>query len=407
MERKKKSFSRINILLIVIYISIIAAGTYLTVKVENLFIQFLGTTAAIFSLYNLIVLWQAFRQMRHLSARLNMPVTITALSTADMSLIPDKHIMMLPMTDARLAFCLCDNAGKLRYTENIDFSKQEDGTTVGKFRITTGRHGDFITDKCRIKIRPVLSLWDYTFPIECRCKVRVLPQNGSEQYQITHINYGDTDGSSHKSMQNSTDLFDNRKYYPGDDPRRINWKIFSHIGELQIRQAERTATHYGNQNIVYMPWSDDIEEYERITTAFLGICRSLIKDDIKLNIYSPLQDKPLNIGSSNISQLDNIINGSYKDFDNSRIPTEYEILVGSPSQLCKTLKNIKAAESVIVSVNPNLLAALRHSPLHIDKHDLMAADMHSAKKARMKLKAKQALIEELKIISRDNKLVLY
>jgi hypothetical protein len=37
----------------------------------------------------------------------------------------------------------------------------------------------------------------------------------------------------------------------------------------------------------------------------------------------------------------------------------------------------------------------------------MAADLHSAKKARMKLKDKQALVEELKHLSGDNKLVLY
>ena len=191
------------------------------------------------------------------------------------------------------------------------------------------------------------------------------------------------------------------------DYRKCAEEIFSHLGELQIRQAERTATHYGNQNIVFMPWTNDIEEYERITTAFLGICRSLLKDDVKLNIYSPLQDKPINIGSNNISQLDNIINGAYKDFDNINIPTEYEILIGSPAQLCKILKNTKPIESVIVSVLPDTSAAVKHSPLHIQHHDLMAADLHSAKKARMQLKDKQALIEELKHLSGENKLVLY
>ena len=407
MERKKKTRYWTNILLIVIYITLIAVGTYLTVKVENLFVQFVTTTTAIFSLYNLFVMWWSFRQLRHLSAGLNMPVTITALSNADMSLIPERNITALPMTDLVLRFFLTDNAEKLRYAENIDFIKQEDGTTIGKFTIRAGRHGDFITDQCRLCVRPIISFWDFTFPIECRHKVRIMPQNGGEQYQVTHINYGDTDGSSHKSMQNSTDLFDNRKYYPGDDPRRINWKIFSHIGELQIRQAERTATHYGNQNIVFMPWTTDIGEYERITSAFLGICHSLLKDDVKLNIFSPLQDKPINIISSNISQLDNIINGAYKDFDNIHIPTEYEILIGSPAQLCKILKNVKPSESVIVSVNPDTTAAIKHSPLHIQHHDLMAADLHSAKKARMKLKDKQALVEELKHLSGDNKLVLY
>lgn len=407
MERKKKAFGWINILLIVIYIILVAAGTFLTVKVENLFIQFLGTTMAIFSLYNLFVLWHSFRQFRHLSAGLNTPASITALTTAQMRLIPERNITVLPMTDHRIIFYLTDNAEQIRCAENIIFSKQDDGTTVGKFSMPLCRHGDFLFNKCCICVRPVLSLWDFTFHIDCPCKIRILPRYSDGQYEATHINYGDTDGTSHKSMQSSTDLFDNRKYYPGDDPRKINWKIYSHTGELQIRQSEHTATNYGNQNIIFMPMTDDIEEYERITTVFIGICQSLLKNDIKLNILSPLQDKPLNVTAANISRLDDIVNGSFKDFESHTMPTEYQIAIGSPAQLCRILKNVKISESVIVSVNPDTTAAIKHSPLHIQQHDLMVADLHSAKKARMKLKDKQALVEELKHLSGDNKLVLY
>jgi hypothetical protein len=34
-------------------------------------------------------------------------------------------------------------------------------------------------------------------------------------------------------------LNDNRPYIPGDDPRRINWKLYGHIGELFVRDNER------------------------------------------------------------------------------------------------------------------------------------------------------------------------
>jgi uncharacterized protein (DUF58 family) len=35
------------------------------------------------------------------------------------------------------------------------------------------------------------------------------------------------------------DLIDHRPYIPGDDPRRINWKLYSHGGELFVREGER------------------------------------------------------------------------------------------------------------------------------------------------------------------------
>ncbi|MDR0409684.1 MAG: DUF58 domain-containing protein, partial [Spirochaetaceae bacterium] len=35
------------------------------------------------------------------------------------------------------------------------------------------------------------------------------------------------------------ELTEQRPYTPGDDPRRINWKLYSHAGELFVRQEER------------------------------------------------------------------------------------------------------------------------------------------------------------------------
>ena len=38
----------------------------------------------------------------------------------------------------------------------------------------------------------------------------------------------------------SEELIDHRPYYPGDDPRRINWKLYSHspLGELMVRKED-------------------------------------------------------------------------------------------------------------------------------------------------------------------------
>ena len=37
----------------------------------------------------------------------------------------------------------------------------------------------------------------------------------------------------------SDNLIDHRPYIPGDDPRRINWKLYSHGGDLLIREGEQ------------------------------------------------------------------------------------------------------------------------------------------------------------------------
>jgi len=47
---------------------------------------------------------------------------------------------------------------------------------------------------------------------------------------------GRTRGKS--TFKRSEDLYETRNYQPGDDPRKINWKVFAHSGELSIRQGE-------------------------------------------------------------------------------------------------------------------------------------------------------------------------
>jgi hypothetical protein len=39
---------------------------------------------------------------------------------------------------------------------------------------------------------------------------------------------------------------DHRPYIPGDDPRRINWKLFSHARELFVREEERTPPFHSS-----------------------------------------------------------------------------------------------------------------------------------------------------------------
>ncbi|PIE98484.1 MAG: hypothetical protein CR988_03015 [Treponema sp.] len=41
-----------------------------------------------------------------------------------------------------------------------------------------------------------------------------------------------------KTMQRNDELYDVRQYFPGDDTRKINWKVYAHLNDLTIRQGE-------------------------------------------------------------------------------------------------------------------------------------------------------------------------
>jgi hypothetical protein len=50
---------------------------------------------------------------------------------------------------------------------------------------------------------------------------------------------GEANRQDSPTLERTDYLIDHRPYVPGDDPRRINWKLYSHGGELIIRQGER------------------------------------------------------------------------------------------------------------------------------------------------------------------------
>jgi len=54
------------------------------------------------------------------------------------------------------------------------------------------------------------------------------------------LNSGGTERRNEPHYRKSDELTDHRPYIPGDDPRRINWKLYSHapLGDLFVREGE-------------------------------------------------------------------------------------------------------------------------------------------------------------------------
>lgn len=63
-------------------------------------------------------------------------------------------------------------------------------------------------------------------PVSESCTLPILPPGRSGQY------------AGKSTFKRSEELYETRPYLPGDDPRKINWKIFAHTGELSIREGE-------------------------------------------------------------------------------------------------------------------------------------------------------------------------
>ena len=66
-----------------------------------------------------------------------------------------------------------------------------------------------------------------------------VPRAAEELVPIS-LRSGGTEQRNESHYRKSDDLADHRPYIPGDDPRRINWKLYGHapLGELFVREGE-------------------------------------------------------------------------------------------------------------------------------------------------------------------------
>jgi hypothetical protein len=72
----------------------------------------------------------------------------------------------------------------------------------------------------------------------------------ADEAQTIHARSGDSNLLPEFSFQRTDNLVDHRPYVPGDDPRRINWKLYGHSSELLVREGEREPPPHSNITIV-------------------------------------------------------------------------------------------------------------------------------------------------------------
>ena len=66
----------------------------------------------------------------------------------------------------------------------------------------------------------------------------VYPRVGPAQELHGLVEQSDEAAIDSRRRRRSEELLEARKYYPGDDVRRLNWKVFAHTGELFLRIGE-------------------------------------------------------------------------------------------------------------------------------------------------------------------------
>jgi uncharacterized protein (DUF58 family) len=64
------------------------------------------------------------------------------------------------------------------------------------------------------------------------------------------IRSGGDERRTSANYQRTDNLIDHRPYIPGDDPRRINWKLYGHAGDLFVREGESEPPPHSRLSIL-------------------------------------------------------------------------------------------------------------------------------------------------------------
>ncbi len=414
MSKTKSIFYKTNLINLFCYIALAIICIIANILTKNLFLQFLLTCLSIFFVYDIAIFFIYLLTLNKVQPKIVLPSPIIALSETTIQLILPKRFIKYPCVSLRLQFKISDNLTSSTVKQNLRLDKKNSthpNHVIGKVSFECGRHGNFTMDEIKIIVSTYFSATGYRFRINSVKLLTVSPIENVINEHKFELSTGDDTGNYKKTLQTSMDFFDNRKYYPGDDPRRINWKVYAHINELQIRQAEKTATNFGNQNIIFAPYSDNLAEYEAITAVFIDICNDLIKKDIKLNIYHPNKSSQTSVDKITTDKMLPLINQCYAPFGTINVKLSQMInsclLIGSIGELNNILAQTHPVGQTIYTSSIRLHTPPTVNPwLYINNSQWIAGDIMSIKKQKTLAQSNISELENLKNLSVDNNLII-
>jgi uncharacterized protein (DUF58 family) len=109
------------------------------------------------------------------------------------------------------------------------------------------KRGAYFSDYDEFAVYDILGFFRFAFHLPQSAGVRLLAgPHAAEEPIPAKARAGESNQKPETSFQRTDNLIDHRPYVPGDDPRRINWKLYSHGGELFVREGEREPPPHSN-----------------------------------------------------------------------------------------------------------------------------------------------------------------
>jgi len=376
--------------------------------INNLFIRFLSTTIILINIFVFIYYIYLFFYYK------KNKLEITSFS--DHLLLPFKE-NRLEITGKNLPFLFPGIYNKIYFEiydkdlllkkENRIIELVEKNRFV--FNYSFDKHGEFTVKNIKIANKDIFGFSHFFIKSEYSTIIKILPFFKEEIKLPIYMDKGGDLVIQKIIKENSTDFFENRKYFPGDDPRKINWKILAHTGELQIREVEKIPPKAGEISIVFAPYSSNLYEYEYISSLFLSTVYFLLENKFVVKILSPSSNNFIKIDSQNKNELDNILNNSYYtlSYDIKNL-VSYPIIFASYEEFDKliNLYDLKNSFVAISFYNIEYEKSLFKNIFFIQNFDNTFVEIFNLIKLKKLKNEREKRLKELINIAEANKIFL-
>ncbi|MDR0315660.1 MAG: DUF58 domain-containing protein, partial [Treponema sp.] len=113
--------------------------------------------------------------------------------------------------------------------------------------VTIYKRGAYFSTHDEFAVFDILGFFRFAWLIPAESGARLLASPpAADEAPAINARAGDSNQKPEFSFQRTDNLIDHRPYVPGDDPRRINWKLYGHGGELFVREGEREPPPHSN-----------------------------------------------------------------------------------------------------------------------------------------------------------------
>lgn len=280
-----------------------------------------------------------------------------------------------------------------------------------KFRFVYSffRHGYFTIKNIKFIWRDIFGLTNFYIKCDYSTVINVMPFFKEEIKLPIYMEKSGDIVIQKIVKENSTDFFENRKYFPGDDPRKINWKILAHTGELQIREVEKIPPKIGEISLVFAPYSSNLYEYEYISSLFLSTVYFLLENRLIVKVLYPSENNFKTVDSFNKNELQHILNNSYKKFSHNLANyVNYLVIFSSYEEFIELVRNynLKNTFCAISFYEEKYIENIFKNILFIKDNDNIFLDIFNLIKSYNIDKDRKNTLASLVNISERNKIFL-